>query len=383
MDFSFDTQTSELRDLCRAFAQKEIAPHAAQWSEQHRFPTEVFKKMGELGLMGMLAPEEYGGTDVGFVPYVAAMEEIGVADQSVATSWNAHTTIASLPLIRYGTHEQKEKWLRPLAEGTHIGAFGLTEPAAGSDAASIRTRARREAGGWLINGTKMFITNAGTDMSLGVSLLAVTDDDGAARRYGTFFVPSGTEGFTLGAPLRKLGWNASDTRELVFEDCWVPDDHLIGDDGTGLRQFLEVLDPGRISVAALSLSLAEAALRLAVRQCREREQFGRPIAAFQAIAHKVADMATEVEAVRWLVYRAAWLADTGQPFGRAAAMAKLHASEVANRAASASLQIHGGYGYMRESEIARFYSDAKILEIGEGTSEIQRNVIARSVIGKI
>ncbi len=383
MDFSFDVRTHDLRELCRAFAQKEIAPYAAQWSEQHRFPTEVFKKMGELGLMGLLAPEEYGGTDVGYVAYVAAMEEIGLADQSVAASWNAHLTIASLPLIRYGTHEQKEKWLRPLAEGTHIGAFGLTEPTAGSDAASIRTRARREAGGWLINGSKMFITNAGTDMSLGVSLLAVTSDDGDRKRYGTFFVPTGTEGFTLGKQLRKLGWNASDTRELVFRDCWVPDDHLIGDDSGGLRHFLEVLDPGRISVAAVSLSLAEAALRLAVRQCREREQFGQPIAKFQAIAHKVADIATEVETARWLVYRAAWLADTGQPFSQAAAMAKLHASEVANRAASASLQIHGGYGYMRESEIARFYSDAKILEIGEGTNEIQRNVIARHVIGKV
>jgi short-chain 2-methylacyl-CoA dehydrogenase len=383
MDFSFDAQTVELRDLCRAFAEKEIAPYAADWSEQHRFPTEVFKKMGDLGLMGLLAPEEYGGTDVGFVSYVSAMEEIGVADQSVAASWNAHLTIASLPLIRFGTPAQKERWLRPLAEGTHIGAFGLTEPTAGSDAASIRTRARREAGGWLINGTKMFITNAGTDMSLGVSLLAVTSEDGEPKRYGTFFVPSGTEGFTLGQPLRKLGWNASDTRELVFQDCWVPDDHLIGDDGGGLRQFLEVLDPGRISVAAVSLSLAEAALRLAVRHCREREQFGRPIGQFQVISHKVADMATEVETARWLVYRAAWLADTGQPFSKAAAMAKLHASEVANRTASASLQIHGGYGYMRESEIARFYSDAKILEIGEGTNEIQRNVIARSVIGKV
>lgn len=383
MDFSFDAQTLALRDLCRTFAQKEIAPFAADWSEQHRFPTEVFKRMGELGLMGMLAPQDYGGTDVGYVTYVAAMEEIGVADQSVATSWNAHTTIASLPLVRYGTHEQKERWLRPLAEGTHIGAFGLTEPSAGSDAASIRTRARREAGGWLINGTKMFITNAGTDMSLGVSLLAVTDERDGQKRYGIFFVPAGTEGFTLGQPLRKLGWNASDTRELVFEDCWLPDDHLIGDDSGGLRRFLEVLDPGRISVAALSLSLAEAALRLAVRHCREREQFGRKIGNFQAVGHKVADMATAVETARWLVYRAAWLADDGQPFGQAAAMAKLHASEVANRAAGASLQIHGGYGYMRESEIARFFSDAKILEIGEGTNEIQRNVIARSVIGQL
>ncbi|MFD9552362.1 acyl-CoA dehydrogenase family protein [Nocardia salmonicida] len=383
MDFSLDQQATDLRQLCHDFAEKEIAPHAAGWSEQHYFPTGVFKQMGKLGLMGMLIPEQYGGIDVGFVAYVAAMEEIGGADQSVASSWNAHSTIASLPLARFGTEEQKQRWLRPLAEGTHIGAFGLTEPTAGSDASSIRTRARREGDGWLINGTKMFITNAGTDMSLGVTILAVTgEDDTGAKRFGTFFIPRGTEGFTFGERLRKLGWNASDTRELIFTDCWIPDNHLIGDEGHGLKQFLEVLDPGRISVAALSLSLAEAALKLAVRHCREREQFGRPISDFQAISHKVADIATEVETARWLVYHAAWLADTGQPFSRAAAMAKLHASEVANRAASASVQIHGGYGYMRESEIARFYSDAKILEIGEGTSEIQRNVIARSVIGK-
>lgn len=380
MDFSLDPQTTEVRDMCRSFAEKEVAPYAASWSEEHRFPTEVFKKMGDLGLMGMLVPEEYGGVDAGYVSYVTAMQEIGIADQSVASSWNAHSTIASLPLSRFGTHEQKNKWLRPLATGTHIGAFGLTEPSAGSDAASIRTRATRDGGGWVINGTKMFITNAGTDMSLGVTVLAVTGQDGEKRRYGTFFIPSGTKGFRLGEPLRKLGWNACDTRELVFDDCWVPDDNLIGDEGRGLRQFLEVLDPGRISVAALSLSLAEAALRLAVHHSKEREQFGRPIHQFQAISHKIADMATAVETARWLVYRAAWLADTGQPFSQAAAMAKLHASQVANQVASQSLQIHGGYGYMRESQISRFYSDAKILEIGEGTNEIQRNVIARLLL---
>jgi alkylation response protein AidB-like acyl-CoA dehydrogenase len=226
----------------------------------------------------------------------------------------------------------------------------------------------------------MFITNAGTEMSLGVTVLAVTGQDDGKRRYGTFFIPAGTEGFTLGEPLRKLGWHACDTRELVFDDCWVPDGNLIGEEGRGLRQFLEVLDPGRISVAALSLSLAEAALRLAIRQSKDREQFGRPIHQFQAVSHKIADMATAVETARWLVYRAAWLADSGQPFSQAAAMAKLHASEVANEVASQSLQIHGGYGFMRESEISRFYADAKILEIGEGTSEIQRNVIARLVL---
>jgi alkylation response protein AidB-like acyl-CoA dehydrogenase len=286
-------------------------------------------------------------------------------------------------LVRFGTPQQTERWLRPLAEGSHIGAFGLTEPQAGSDAAAIRTRARQDAGGWVINGTKMFITNAGTDRSLGVTILAVTGDEGEEKRFGVFFIPKGTDGLTLGAPLRKLGWNACDTRELVFRDCWIPADHLIGEEGSGLRQVLQVLDPGRISVAALSLSLADAALRLAVRHSRERRQFGRPIHEFQAIGHKIADIATEVETARWLVYRAAWLADTGRPFTRAAAMAKLHASEVANRAAGASLQIHGGYGYIRESEIARFYSDAKILEIGEGTNEIQRTIIARSIIGAV
>ena len=380
MDFSLDPQTVQVRDMCRAFAEREIAPYAARWSQEHRFPAEVFKKMGHLGLMGMLVPEEYGGVDAGYVTYVTAMQEIGIADQSVAASWNAHSTIASLPLARFGTPEQKDKWLRPLATGTHIGAFGLTEPSAGSDAASIRTRAARDGDGWVINGTKMFITNAGTEMSLGVTVLAVTGQEGDKRRYGTFFVPAGSEGFRLGEPLRKLGWNACDTRELVFEDCWVPADNLIGDEGRGLRQFLEVLDPGRISVAALSLSLADAALRLAIRQSKEREQFGRPIHQFQAVSHKIADMATAVETARWLVYRAAWLADAGQPFSQAAAMAKLYASEAANQVASQSLQIHGGYGYMRESEISRFYSDAKILEIGEGTNEIQRNVIARLVL---
>lgn len=380
MDFSLDPQAIAVREVCRTFAEKEIAPYAATWSKEHYFPAEVFKRLGELGFMGMLIPEEYGGVDAGFVMYVTAMQEIGIADQSVAASWNAHSTIASLPLARFGTAEQKEKWLRPLASGTHIGAFALTEPGAGSDAASIRTSATRVDGGWLIDGTKMFITNAGTEMTLGVTVLTVTGEVGGKKQYGTFFVPAGTEGFTFGEPLDKLGWNASDTRELVFDSCWVSDDCLIGDEGNGLRQFLEVLDPGRISVAALSLSLAEAALRLAVHHSKEREQFGRPIHEFQAVSHKIADMATAVEAVRWLVYRAAWLADTGQPFAKEAAMAKLHASEVANVVASQSLQIHGGYGYMRDSEISRFYADAKILEIGEGTSEIQRNVVAKHVI---
>jgi alkylation response protein AidB-like acyl-CoA dehydrogenase len=381
MDFDLPEETRALQETVRSFAAKQIAPYAAQWSEEEYFPAAVFTKLGALGLMGMLVPEAYGGAGSDTVSYVAVMEELGAADQSVASSWNAHSTIATLPLLAYGTEEQKQRWLAPLARGEAIGAFGLTEPQAGSDAAGIATTARRDGGGWVINGTKMFVTNAGTEISQGVTLLAVTGrgEDGA-KRYATFYVPTGTPGYTCGRKIRKIGWHAMDTRELVFADCWVPADHLIGAEGDGLRQFLSVLDKGRISVAALGLSLAKAALALALRHATERRQFGRPLADFQAVAHKLADIATELEAARCLVYRAAWLADAGRPYSTAAAMAKLYASEAANRAASAAVQIHGGYGYARESEISRFYADAKILEIGEGTNEIQRNVIARALV---
>ena len=381
MDFDLPDQALELQALCRDFANKHIEPNAEKWSESETFPSDVFLKMGELDLTGILIPEEYGGTDLGYVAYVAAMEAIGAADQSFAAAWNAHSTIASLPLLAYGTEEQKDKWLRPLAAGTHIGAFGLTEPTAGSDAAGIRTTARPDGDGWRINGAKVFITNAGTDISLGVTVLALTGESSSgAKQFGTFFVPTGTDGYTVGQPLRKIGWHAMDTRELIFDDCWVSGEHMIGEQGNGLRQFLDVLDGGRISVAALGLSLAQAALDMALLYATQREQFGRSLSQFQAIQHKLADMATEIAAARSLVYRSAWLADNGRPFCQAAAMAKLYASEVANRAASAAVQIHGGYGYVRESRISRFYADAKILEIGEGTSEIQRNVIARTLI---
>jgi len=382
MDFSLDPEIVALKKMCRDFATKEIAPYAADWSERGEFPLDVFRQLGELGLMGMLVPEEWGGTDAGMVAYVTVMEELGRADQSVAAAWNAHSTIASIPLALFGTDEQKERWLRPLAEGKNLAAFGLTEPNAGSDAAGITTRARRVEGGWSIDGAKTFISNAGTAMTLGVTVLAQTgvSAEGRRKEFGAFFVPIGTPGFELGAPLRKLGWHALDTRELTFTECFVGDDHLVGDASAGLSQFLTALDPGRISVAALGLSLAQAALDLAVEYAGTRTQFGRPISSFQAIGHKLADMATEVEAARWLVYRAAWLADEGLPHRKEAAMAKLYASEVANRVASASVQVHGGYGWMQESTIARFYSDAKILEIGEGTSEIQRNIISRLVL---
>jgi short-chain 2-methylacyl-CoA dehydrogenase len=314
------------------------------------------------------------------VGFVAAMEQIGLADQSVAAAWQAHLTIGSLPLYLFGNDVQRDRWLRPLAEGRVLGAFGLTEPDAGSDARGITTRAARGDGGWLINGRKAFISNAGTDMSFGVTLLARTcASGGGGSTFGSFVVEKGTEGFTMGPKMRGIGWRGLDTRELYFDDVWVPDDHLIGDPDLGLNQFLGTLEVGRISIAALSLSLTQAVLNMATDYAQQRNQFGRPISKFQAVQFKLADMATELEAARWLTYRAAYLRDSGRPFLKEAAMAKLQASRVATRAASEAVQIHGGIGYMLESPVARFYCDAKVLEIGEGTNEIQHVVIARAL----
>jgi alkylation response protein AidB-like acyl-CoA dehydrogenase len=337
--------------------------------------------MADIGLMGLLVPEEYGGTGVGAVAYVAAMEEIAKADQSVAATWNAHLTIGSLPLLYFGTEEQKRRWLAPLAQGEKLGAFGLTEPEAGSDARGIRTTARRDDRGWVINGTKMFTSNAGTELSQGVILLAVSGGHAEGQKeYSAFLVPRGTPGFRLGRNLSKIGWDATDTRELVFEDCRVPGDHLLGQPGVGLRQFMQALAVGRISVAALSLGLAQACLEVALEYARQRKQFGQPIGQFQAIQFKLADMATAVENARLLTYKAAWLYDQGREYAKEAAMAKLYASDTAMHAALEAVQIHGGYGYIDEFVVSRFFRDAKILQIGEGTNEIQRLVIARHLV---
>jgi alkylation response protein AidB-like acyl-CoA dehydrogenase len=378
MDFDLTEDQRSLQALCRDFARKEIVPHRDEWNAARRFPIEVFGKMADLGLMGLLVPEQYGGTGVGAVAYVAAMEEIGKADQSVAATWNAHLTIGSMPFLSFGTEAQKQRWLVPLARGEKLGAFGLTEPAAGSDARGIRTTARRDGDSWVIDGTKMFTSNAGTEMSQGVVLLAVsgTRADGG-REYSAFMVPRGTPGFRLGKNLGKIGWDATDTRELIFEGCRVPGDHLIGPPGVGLRQFMQALAVGRISVAALSLGLAQACLESALEYARQRIQFGQPISRFQAIQFKLADMATAVENARLLTYKAAWLYDHGRDYAKEAAMAKLYASDAAMAAASEAVQIHGGYGYTDEYPVSRFFRDAKILQIGEGTNEIQRLVIAR------
>ena len=372
MDFSLTESERDLVDLCRDFAQKEIATRAPLAWEEARCPTDLLREMGALGLLGMLIPEEWGGIGMTTVGFVAAMEQIGLADQSTAAAWQAHVTIGSLPLYLFGTDAQRERWLRPLAEGRVLGAFGLTEPDAGSDARGIRTKAERRDGGWLINGRKTFISNAGTDMSFGVTLLARTEEN-----YATFVVEKDTPGFTMGSKMRGIGWRGLDTRELYFDDVFVPDEHLIGDPAMGLSQFLRTLEVGRISIAALSLSLTQAVLDLALAYAQDRQQFGQPISKFQAVQFKLADIATEMEAARWLTSRAASLRDAGEPFQKEAAMAKLKASRLATWAASEAVQIHGGLGYMLETPVARFYCDSKVLEIGEGTNEIQHLVIAR------
>jgi alkylation response protein AidB-like acyl-CoA dehydrogenase len=379
VDFSLSEAERDLAGLCREFAQKEIATRAPVAWEEARCPTDLLREMGALGLLGILISEEWGGIGMSTVGFVAALEQLGLADQSVAAAFQAHVTIGSLPLFRFGTDAQRDRWLRPLAEGRALGAFGLTEPDAGSDARGIRTRAERRDGGWLINGRKAFISNAGTDMSFGVTLLARTDEGDQKPTYATFVVEKDAPGFTMGPKLRGIGWRGLDTRELYFDDVWVSGEHLVGDPAMGLSQFLSTLEVGRISIAALSLSLTQAVLDLATDYARQREQFGQPIAKFQAIQFKLADIATELEAARWLTYRAASLRDTGQPFLKEAAMAKLKASRLATWAASEAVQIHGGIGYMLDSAVARFYCDAKVLEIGEGTNEIQHLVIARAL----
>ena len=380
MDLALNEAEQALSDLCREFAQKEIATRAPLAWDEARCPTDLLREMGELGLLGMLIPEEWGGIGMSTIGFVAAMEQLGVADQSVAAAWQAHVTIGSMPLYLFGNDEQRERWLRPLAEGKVLGAFGLTEPDAGSDARGIRTRAEQRDGGWLINGAKTFISNAGTDMSFGVTLLArVETPEGEPQRFATLVVEKDTPGFTMGPKMRGIGWKGLDTRELFFDDVWVDDSHLIGDPNLGLAQFLRTLEVGRISIAALSLSLTQAVLDLALEYAKERVQFGQPISKFQAVQFKLADIATELEAARWLTYRAAYLRDTRQSFLKEAAMAKLKASRLATWAASEAVQIHGGLGYMLETPVARFYCDSKVLEIGEGTNEIQHLVIARAL----
>jgi short-chain 2-methylacyl-CoA dehydrogenase len=373
VDFDLSDEHELLRRTVREFADERIAPVAEELDREHRFPYELVAELAELGLMGIPIPEEHGGGGGDTLSYAIAIEELTRADSSVAITVAAHTSLGTMPILLFGTDEQKKAWLPDLASGRKLAAFGLTEPEAGSDAGATRTTAELRDGQWVVKGSKIFITNAGTDISACVTITARTGED----EISNLIIPTGTEGFEVSAPMRKMGWRASDTRELSFENCAVPEENLLGERGAGLRQFLEILDGGRISVAAMGLGLAQGAFELASSYSRERRQFGKPISSFQAIQFKLADMATEIEAARGLVYKAAWLKDQGRPFAQSAAMAKLYTGELAHRVANHALQIHGGYGYMDEYAISRFYRDQKVLEIGEGTNEVQRLVIAR------
>jgi len=368
----------EMQALVREFAEREIAPHAAEWDQTHTFPTDVIRKLGELGAMGVGFPEEYGGLGMGAVAQALVIEELARFDSSVAVTIGANVSIAGDPVLLFGTEEQKQRWLVPLAQGEHLGAFASTEPSGGSDIQAARTTARRDGDEWVINGTKSFTTNAGNDLSAFVIVTAQTESN-SGTKLTAFIVPTGTTGYESQPPYHKMGWHASDTRELVFSDCRVPNEAMLGELGQGARVFLQPLDGGRVGVAAMSVGLAQGALEQASAYAQERVAFGAPIARQQAIQFKLAEMKTQIAAARLLTYRAAALKEAGQPYTEEAASAKLFASEVAVRAAEENMQIHGGYGYIEESAVPRFYRDAKILTIGEGTSEILKLVIARKM----
>jgi short/branched chain acyl-CoA dehydrogenase len=362
-----------VRRTVRDFADERVAPVAEELDREHRFPYELVAELAELGLMGMTIPEEYGGAGADTLSYAIAVEELTRVDSSVAITVAAHHSLGTLPIYMFGNEEQKRQWLPQLASGEKLAAFGLTEADAGSDAGATRTTAELGDGEWVVNGSKMFITNAGTDITACVTITARTGED----EVSNIIVPNGTPGYEIAPPMQKLGWRASDTRELSFRDVRVPEANLLGPRGKGFQQFLEILDGGRISVAAMGVGLAQGAYDLSSAYAKERQQFGRPIAEFQAVQFALADMATEIEAGRGMVYKAAWLKDQGRAFAKEAAMAKLYTGELSHRAANAALQIHGGYGFMDESPISRLYRDQKILEIGEGTNEVQRMVIAK------
>src|SRR6266540_4219558 len=372
-DYDLSPEHELVRRTVRDFALEKVAPVAEELDREHRFPYELVAELAELGLMGMPIPEEYGGAGTDTLSYAIAVEELTRIDSSVAITVAAHTSLGTMPIYLFGNERQRQEWLPDLASGRRLAAFGLTEPGAGSDAGATRTRAELRDGRWLIDGAKIFITNAGTDITACVTITALTGES----EISNIVVPNGAPGYVISEPMRKLGWRASDTRELSFQGCEVPEENLLGQRGRGFRQFLEILDGGRISVAAMGVGLAQGAYDLAFRYAQEREQFGKPIASFQAIQFQFADMAVEIEAGRNLVYNAAWLKDQGREFAKEAAMAKLYTGELSHRVVNQALQIHGGYGFMDESAISRLYRDQKILEIGEGTNEVQRMVIAR------
>ena len=388
MTFELSREHEEFRRSVREFAEAEIAPHAAQWDKDHHFPTDVVQKMGGLGLMGLTAPEEYGGAgeDGDFTSLCVAIEEIGRVDQSIGITLEAAVGLGINPILTFGSQEQKDAWLPDLVAGRTLAGFGLTEPGAGSDAGATRTKAELDNGEWVVNGAKQFITNSGSDITSLVSVTARTGqrDDGRPE-ISAVIVPSGTAGFTVEPPYDKLGWHASDTHGLTFTDCRVPEANLLGDRGRGYAQFLATLDDGRVAIAALAVGCIQACLDHSVKYAGERQTMGGPIGRKQGVAFQIADLQVMAEAARLLTYKAAALKDAGvdtkdpKAFKQAAAVAKLYATESAVTATRIATQVFGGYGFMEEYPVVRFYRDAKVLEIGEGTSEVQRMLIARGL----
>jgi alkylation response protein AidB-like acyl-CoA dehydrogenase len=379
MDFDLSNEQRLIQETVRDFARSEVAPVAEELDRTKSFPYEIVARMSELGFMGIPFPEEYGGGGADTLSYAIAIEELARIDSSVAITVAANTSLGTSPIYYWGTEEQKQEWLPDLCAGKRLGAFGLTEPEAGSDAGNTKTRAELVDGEWVINGAKQFITNSGTDISGCVTITAVTGQTDRGPEISNLIVPNGTPGYEVGEPYRKMGWNASDTRPLAFDDARVPEANLLGPRGEGFHQFLQILDGGRISVAAMGVGLAQGALDEAIKYAKERQAFGKPISKFQAIQAKIADLSSQIEAARILTWRAAVEKDRGENFSLTAAQAKLITGRLAVRASEEAVQIHGGYGYIEEYPVCRFYRDAKILTIGEGTDEVQQMVIARAL----
>ncbi|NOX18074.1 MAG: acyl-CoA dehydrogenase [Chlorobi bacterium] len=379
MDFNLSDEQKLIRNTVRDFAENEIKPVASELEDSETFSYELTKRMGELGLFGMYLPEKYGGQEMDTLSYIIAVEELARVDGSQAATLAAHNSLGIGPLYYYGTEEQKEKYLPKLCSGEALWAFGLTEPNAGSDSRGTKTNAKLEDGNWIINGSKIFITNGATDISLGCTVQAITGEKDGRKEYSTIIVEQDTPGFKAIPMHRKMMWRASNTAELYFDGCTVPEENLLGDRGQGSHIMLSTLDNGRLSIAAMGLGLAQGAYEMALKYAQEREQFGRPISKFQGVSFKLADMATKIELARNLLYKACWLKDNKKPFAKEAAMSKLYCSEIAKEVADDAVQIHGGYGLMKEYAIERFYRDQRLLQIGEGTSEIQRLVISRYI----
>jgi len=379
VDFDLSEEQVEFQMVVRGFVDDVIRPHAERWDAQGELPMDAVKQMAGLGLFGLPFPEAYGGSGADLLTLCIAIEEIARIDSSLAITLEAAVGLGAMPIYRFGTEEQRRRWLPPLAAGDALAGYGLTEPGGGSDAAATRTTAKLDGDEWVINGSKSFITNSGTPITSLVTITAVTRDGDRGKEISSIIVPSDTPGFEVGGGYRKMGWHHSDTHELAFNDCRVPQENLLGELGGGFSNFLSILDDGRIAISALAVGLAQGCVDESIKYAHEREAFGRPIGEYQAVAFKIADMATKTELARTAYHKAAWLKAGGRPYKAQAAMAKLYSSEVAVEAAREAVQIHGGYGYIEEFPVCRHYRDAKILEIGEGTSEIMRILIAREL----